>query len=65
MSFDIIQKLKKEIENFSDEIKIEPTGEVIEASDGVVKIIGLTQAMSQEKLIIETSSGDISAVPFN
>ncbi|MDP3947163.1 MAG: F0F1 ATP synthase subunit alpha, partial [bacterium] len=65
MNSDIIEKLKKEIEGFAGEVKPEPYGEVIESADGVAKIRGLTGAMSQEMLTIETDHGDIAALAFN
>jgi len=65
MSYDIIEKLKKEIEGFKDEPKLEATGQVVEAADGVVKISGLAKVMSQEMITIETDEGDVQAVAFN
>ena len=65
MSYEIIEKLKKQIEGFSDESKLEDFGQVIEAADGVVKISGLAEAMSQEMITIETEEGDVKAVAFN
>ncbi len=63
--YELIEKLKKQIEGFKDEVTLEAAGEVIEAADGVVKVSGLRDAMSQELLTIETDTGDIEAVAFN
>ncbi len=65
MSFEIIEKLKKEIEGFKDEPRLEEVGRIIEAADGVVKIGGLSKVMSQEMILIETEKGDVSGVAFN
>jgi F-type H+-transporting ATPase subunit alpha len=63
--YDIIEKLKKEIEGFKPETKLEARGEVVEAADGVLKIKGLSSVQSQEMLVIETKEGPVSAVAFN
>ncbi|MEK9173177.1 MAG: F0F1 ATP synthase subunit alpha [Patescibacteria group bacterium] len=65
MSYDIIEKLKKEIENFKHDVEVENVGIVIEASDGIAKISGLPNALSQEILIIETETGDIPCLVSN
>lgn len=65
MSYEIIEKLKKEIENFEDESRFEPVGIVKECGDGVAKISGLTNVLSQELLVIETKNGKIPALAFN
>ena len=61
----MIEKLKKEIEGFKDEPKWEAVGQVIEVGDGIVKIQGLRQALSQELLSIETEDGEKRAVALN
>src|SRR3989344_1204961 len=65
MPYDIIEKLKKEIEGYRDETALENVGIVTEAGDGIVRISGLSKALSQEVLTVETSSGDMSALAFN
>lgn len=65
MSYDIIEKLKKEIEGFKDNAKWEDIGHVTEAGDGIVKITGLGKALSQEILTIETSEGSRHALALN
>ncbi len=65
MSFDIIEKLKKEIEGYKDSAKWEDIGRVTEAGDGIVKITGLAKALSQEILTIETTEGERRALVLN
>jgi len=65
MNYDIIEKLKKEIEGFKDDPRFEEVGSVVEAGDGIAKISGLRKALSQELLLIETHVGEVSAVAFN
>ncbi|MBI3458639.1 hypothetical protein HY061_00005, partial [Candidatus Azambacteria bacterium] len=61
MSYEIIEKLKKQIEGCDTESMLETTGMVIEVADGIVKISGLKEAMNQEMLKIETQSGTVTA----
>ena len=63
--FEIIEKLKREIENAKSDVLISKIGNIIEVADGVVKIQGLSNAMSQEMLSIETKDGSIKAVALN
>jgi len=66
MSYEVIEKLKKEIEGFKDDPKWDEIGSVIESADGIVKIIGLKNAISQEILKIQTSNGkECSALALN
>ena len=66
MSYEIIEKLKRQIADFENTAEIARTvGEVIEVADGVVKISGLANVMSQEMLEIEAAHGTVSAVAFN
>jgi F-type H+-transporting ATPase subunit alpha len=65
MSYEIIEKLKREIEGFKDQPEWEEIGRVIEVGDGIVKISGLRQALSQELLSIETNAGERRAVALN
>lgn len=46
----IIEKLKKQIENFQVATQTEKVGAVVEVGDGVAKISGLTDAMASEML---------------
>lgn len=65
MSYELIEKLKKEIENFEDSAEWQDIGRVIEVGDGIVKLIGLRKAVSQELIVIETSHGPRRAVALN
>jgi F-type H+-transporting ATPase subunit alpha len=66
MSYEIIEKLKKEIEGFKDDPKWEEMGRVVEVGDGIVKIIGLRNAVSQEILKIQTlRGGERAALALN
>ena len=52
--------LLREIENYSDELKVEEVGEVLEMKDGVARIYGLTHAMASEMLeITSAKTGEI------
>lgn len=65
MAYDIVEKIKKEIAGYKDEAKWEDVGYVVESGDGIVRIAGLKNAMSQEMLSIETSEGPRRAVALN
>ena len=65
MSYEIIEKLKKQIEGYKDSVEWEEIGKVVEVGDGIAKISGLTNALSQELLSIETSEGGRNAVAIN
>lgn len=65
MSYEIIEKLKKEIGDYQNKNEFVDVGLVIEAGDGIVKISGLPNALSQELLNIETSAGEVLALAFN
>jgi len=65
MSYEIIEKLKKEISGYKDEGGLEEVGTVVETGDGIAKISGLRKALSQEILVVETESGAIPASAFN
>src|SRR5580698_11530766 len=65
MSYEIIEKLKKEIEGFKENPEWAEIGRVIEVGDGIVRILGLRNAVSQEILMIESSKGDRAALALN
>ena len=65
MSFEIIEKLKKEIAGYQDDTHFEHVGLVTEVGDGIAKISGLSKALSQELLNIETHKGDVAGIAFN
>jgi F-type H+-transporting ATPase subunit alpha len=49
----IVENLRKEIENFSIETKVEKVGKVIEVFDGIVKCSGLSDVKSSEMVNFE------------
>ena len=65
MSYEIIEKLKQEIAGFKDDPKWAEIGRVIEVGDGIVKIIGLRNAVSQEVLKIKTAKGERTALALS
>lgn len=53
----IIEKIKKEIENFPDKVKLEQVGRVVRAGDGVAEVEGLTDAVMSEMVVFDESEG--------
>ncbi|MCK4635428.1 MAG: F0F1 ATP synthase subunit alpha [Candidatus Moranbacteria bacterium] len=53
----IVDQLKKQIENFETQSQTEKVGKVLEVGDGVVRVEGLSDVMSQEML--EFSDGSL------
>ncbi|OGI45889.1 F0F1 ATP synthase subunit alpha [Candidatus Nomurabacteria bacterium GWB1_40_6] len=47
----IVENLKREIENFSVQIKVEKIGKVLEVFDGIAKVSGLSDIKSSEMVI--------------
>jgi F-type H+-transporting ATPase subunit alpha len=65
MSFEIVEKLKKAIEEYAPQTQWESVGNVAEVGDGVVRITGLFTAQSQEILAIEAEGEIVAAVALN
>lgn len=65
MNYDIIEKIKAEISGFKPGSSFEEFGKVIEAADGIIRVSGLSGALSQEILNVESSHGDVPALAFN
>jgi F-type H+-transporting ATPase subunit alpha len=65
MSYEIIEKLKKDIEGYKEKPEWNEVGRIIEVGDGIVKILGLRNAVSQEVLIIETAHGERPALALS
>ena len=65
MAEEIIEKIKQAIEGYKDNSEWEEIGRVSEVGDGIAKISGLTNAQSQEVLIIEAGEQKIKAVALN
>ena len=65
MSYEIIEKLKQEIAGYKDKPEWAEVGRVIEVGDGIVKILGLRNAVSQEILTIVTKKGERTALALS
>ena len=65
MSYEVLEKIKKAIEGYKDSPEWEEIGKVVEVGDGIVKISGLSNAQSQEVLVIEAGKEKIMAVALN
>ena len=65
MSYEIIEKLKRDIEGYKEKPEWNEVGRVIEVGDGIVRILGLRNAVSQEVLIIETVHGERPALALS
>jgi len=51
MSNHIVENLKKEIENFKTQTKVEKVGKVLEVFDGIAKVSGLSDIKSSEMVL--------------
>jgi len=58
----IIENLKREIENFSADIKVEKVGKVLEVFDGIARVSGLSEVKSSEMV---TFHGGETGVALN
>ncbi len=65
MAYEIIEKLKRDIEGYKEKPEWAEVGRVIEVGDGIIKILGLRNAVSQEILIVETPHGEREALALN
>lgn len=65
MSQEIIEKLKKSIENYKENPQWEEVGKVVEAGDGILKISGLSKAESLEVLAVETEKDIVKVLALN
>lgn len=65
MSQEIIEKIKKTIEEYKQDIAWEEVGTITEVGDGIIKISGLTNVQSQEVLVIEADKEKTKAVALN
>ena len=71
MSYEILDKIKQAIEGYKEKPEWEEIGQVIEVGDGILKISGLSNAQSQEVLVVESHSagsgqaGKVRAVALN
>lgn len=65
MVYEILEKIKKEIETYKKEGAFSEVGIVSEVGDGILRITGLEKALAQEILIVETPDSEIPALAFN
>ena len=66
MSYEILEKLKKEIEGYESDKKSREVGIVREVGDGILRISGLAAALAQEILMVEAAGGEeITSLAFN
>src|SRR3989344_4399840 len=65
MSYEILEKLRKEISGFKEEKGAREVGIVSEVGDGILRISGLSGALAQELLSVEAQSEEIPALAFN
>lgn len=65
MSHEILEKIKQAIEGYKESPEWEEIGKVVEVGDGILKISGLSNAQSQEVLIVEAGKEKIRAVALN
>ncbi len=65
MSYEVIEKLKREIEGYRENPEWQEVGRVIEVGDGIIKILGLRNAVSQEIVVVETAHGERSALALS
>ena len=56
----IVENLKKEIENFKAQIKIEKVGKVMEVFDGIAKISGLSDIKSSEMVTFQNGETGVA-----
>jgi len=60
MNNNIVENLKKEIENFTLETKVEKVGHVLEVFDGIAKVDGLSDVKSSE--MVTFARGEVGVV---
>jgi F-type H+-transporting ATPase subunit alpha len=58
MSNPLIEELKKQIAGFENEVAREEIGTVLEVGDGVARVSGLTDVLSQEMVEFVTATGE-------
>ncbi|KKT00128.1 MAG: ATP synthase subunit alpha [Candidatus Nomurabacteria bacterium GW2011_GWF2_43_8] len=56
----IIESLKREIENFSTQIKVEKVGKVLEVFDGIAKVSGLSDIKSSEMVAFQNGETGVA-----
>jgi F-type H+/Na+-transporting ATPase subunit alpha len=61
----IIDQIRERISDFKAEVKEENFGEVLEISDGIARVSGLSEAVMSEMLEFKTKSGSVYGVVLN
>jgi len=61
----VVERLKKKIAAFEPELKEEEIGTVLEVSDGIARVSGLTSVAMAEMVAIKTSTGVVQGVALN
>ncbi|MFA6256852.1 MAG: F0F1 ATP synthase subunit alpha [Candidatus Paceibacterota bacterium] len=56
----IVENLKREIENFSAQAKVEKVGKVVELFDGIAKVSGLSDIKSSEMVLFPNGSTGVA-----
>ena len=65
MSQELLEKIKKSIEEYKDNPEWEEIGKVVESGDGILKISGLLNVQAQEVLEVESGEHKVKAVALN
>ncbi len=65
MSYEIVEKLRRALEDSDRKTEWEDVGRVVEIGDGVAKISGLRNVKSQEIVTIVTGEGSVPALALN
>ena len=65
MTQEILEKLKKSIQDYKENPEWEEVGKVVESGDGILKISGLTNAGMMEILSIESGKEQVKALALN
>lgn len=65
MSHEIIEKIKRAVEERKASPEWEEVGKIEESGDGIARISGLANCQSQEVLSVETENEEIDAVALN
>jgi len=62
---DLVDKLKKEVLSFDEEVKSRRVGEIAEVADGIARIYGLGETKYGELLNIKSAAGEIPAMALS
>lgn len=61
----IIEQIRQRISDFKTELKEQNFGKVVEVSDGIARVSGLSEAMMSEMLEFKTEAGSVYGVVLN